>query len=132
MTHAYLNDLNESALRREILDAGKKLEDVIGGKVEHFSCPGGRYDNRTSAMVREAGYRSMANSRAYANTLATNPYLLGRVAIMRNLDAPTFSLVSAGTNLWKMRMSESCRGAARTILGNSLYDRFRSRLLGQS
>ncbi len=131
MTHAYLNDLEESALRREIFNAGKKLEDMIGGKVEHFSCPGGRYDNRTSDLVREAGYRSMATSRAHANSPAANPYSLSRVAIMRNTDISAFSRVSSGTGLWKMRMGESCRGAARTILGNSLYDRVRSRLLGQ-
>jgi peptidoglycan/xylan/chitin deacetylase (PgdA/CDA1 family) len=131
MTHAYLNDLDESALRREIFDAGKNLEDIIGGKVEHFSCPGGRYDNRTSDLVREAGYRSLATSRTHANSPATNPYLLGRVAIMHSTDKSAFSRISSGTGLWKTRLGESSRGAVRKILGNSLYDRFRSRLLGR-
>jgi peptidoglycan/xylan/chitin deacetylase (PgdA/CDA1 family) len=130
MTHAYLDDLDESALRREILDAGKKLEDVIGAKVEHFSCPGGRYDNRTSDLMREAGYRSMATSRAHANSPATKPYLLGRVAIMRDIDGFTFSRICVGNGLWETRLGESARGAARRVLGNALYDRVRSRLLG--
>src|SRR5581483_12462557 len=47
MTHAYLDDLDATGLRREIVDAGKRLEEITGEKVEHFSCPGGRYDHRT-------------------------------------------------------------------------------------
>jgi len=131
MTHAYLDDLDGSALRSEIVDAGKKLEDTIGGRVEHFSCPGGRYNHRTLRLVRQAGYRSLATSRSHANFPATNPYMLGRVAIMRDTGNATFSRVCSGTGLWKTRMGESARDAARKVLGNSLYDRFRGRLLGQ-
>ena len=55
MTHAYLDDLDAAALRREIVDAGKKLEQMIGEKVQHFSCPGGRFDERSLKLAREAG-----------------------------------------------------------------------------
>jgi peptidoglycan/xylan/chitin deacetylase (PgdA/CDA1 family) len=131
MSHAYLDDLDLPGLRREIVDAGKKLEDMTGGRVQHFSCPGGRFDHRTPDLAREAGYLSMATSRSHANSPATNPYLLGRVAIMRDTSSTTFSRLCSGTGLWKTRLGESARGAARRVLGNSLYDRFRSRLLGQ-
>lgn len=131
MSHAYLDDLDLAALHREIGDAGKKLEDMIGGRVEHFSCPGGRYDQMTAHLVREAGYLSLATSRSHANSPATNPYLLGRVAIMRDTSNATFSQLCSGTGLWKTRLGESARSAARKVLGNSLYDRFRSRILGQ-
>ena len=131
MTHAYLDDLDESALRREILDAGRKLEDIIGGRVEHFSCPGGRYNKKARTLAREAGYRSLATSRAHANSPATNPYLLGRVAIMRDINNSAFSRVCSGSGLWRTRLGESVRGATRRVLGNSLYDEFRGRLLGQ-
>lgn len=130
LTHAYLDDLDQPALRREFVDAGKKIEDIIGAKVEHFSCPGGRYNDQTSAQAREAGYRSLATSRAHANSPATDPFSLGRVAIMRDTHTSTFSRVCSGTGLWKTRLAESVRGAARSALGNSLYDRVRSRLLG--
>jgi peptidoglycan/xylan/chitin deacetylase (PgdA/CDA1 family) len=131
MTHAYLDDLDLPALRGEIVDARKKLEDLIGGRVEHFSCPGGRYDDRTLHLAREAGYRSLATSRSHANSAATNPYSLGRVAIMRDTGNARFSRMCSGTGLWKTRLAESVRGTARKVLGNSLYDRFRDRVLGQ-
>jgi peptidoglycan/xylan/chitin deacetylase (PgdA/CDA1 family) len=129
MTHAYLDELDEPVLRREIFDPGKKLEDMIGRNIEHFSCPGGRYDDRTRDLAREAGYRSLSTSRSHANSSATNPYSLGRVAILRNTDAVTFGRVCAAEGLWQMRFSETLRGTAKRAMGNAMYDRLRSLLL---
>jgi peptidoglycan/xylan/chitin deacetylase (PgdA/CDA1 family) len=130
MTHAYLNDLAEPDLQREISDAGKQLEDLLAKKVEHFSCPGGRYDARTLAMARGSGYKSLATSHPYANTSATDPYLLGRVAILRGMGDAAFARICTGEALRKMRLAESARNTARTLLGNALYDRVRTLLLG--
>src|SRR5271169_5606633 len=129
MTHAYLNDLGSQELQAEIVAALLKLEDVIGRKVAHFSCPGGRYDERTLALAKQAGYRSVVNSHKQANSPSTDPFRLGRVAIMRQTDNSEFSRVCCGNGLWKARVGELVRGAARKILGNPFYDRVRRRLL---
>ena len=131
MTHAYLNDLSPQELEVEIVAARSKLEDITGTKVEHFSCPGGRYNERVLALAKEAGYQSVANSCARANSFATDPFLLGRVAIMRNTDGTTFSRLCSGNGLWKIRIGESTRNLARKAMGNTLYDRARSQLLGK-
>jgi peptidoglycan/xylan/chitin deacetylase (PgdA/CDA1 family) len=131
MTHAYLNDLEVAELRHELLDARSKLEDLTGKKVEHFSCPGGRYNLRTLDIAKQAGYRSLATSRVRRNSRQTDPFLLGRVAIMRDTSEATFSTICAGTGLWKTQLSESARVAARRLIGNRLYDRFRTILLRQ-
>jgi peptidoglycan/xylan/chitin deacetylase (PgdA/CDA1 family) len=89
-------------LRREISDAGKKLEDLIGKRVEHFSCPGGRYDANALAAAKDAGYRSVATSHSRANSPSTDPFLLGRVAILRGFDDATFQRISTGEALRKM------------------------------
>jgi peptidoglycan/xylan/chitin deacetylase (PgdA/CDA1 family) len=130
-THAYLDDLDRPALHHEIVDPKKMLEDIIGGKVEHFSCPGGRYDNRTSDLVREAGYRSMATSQPHANSLSTSPYSLGRVAILRGTEEATFERVCTGEALRQMRLEEGLRGVVKRVMGNALYDRFRAVVLRQ-
>jgi peptidoglycan/xylan/chitin deacetylase (PgdA/CDA1 family) len=129
MSHAYLNDLDEAGLRHELLDARVKLEDVIGTKVEHFSCPGGRYNQRTLDAAKQAGYRSLATSRTHSNFPSTNAFSLGRVAMMRDTSESAFSRICAGTGLWKMRLRESGRVGARKLVGNRLYDRFRALLL---
>jgi len=131
MTHAYLNDLALPDLRREIVDSSKQIEDIIGQRVEHFSCPGGRCDERALAVARDAGYRSVATSHPRANSRATNSFSLGRVAIMRGCSEITFERICTGEALPKMRLAESARGAARKLLGNYFYDRFRAVLLGE-
>jgi peptidoglycan/xylan/chitin deacetylase (PgdA/CDA1 family) len=132
MTHPYLNDVGPNALHREIVEARSRLQDVTGSTVEHFSCPGGRYDDRAIALVKHAGYCSLATSRTSANSASTDPFSLGRVAVMRTTELTTFERICTGEALWKMRLAESARGSARRMLGNTLYDRVRSSLLGHS
>ena len=131
MTHAYLDDLSQADLKREIIDASKQIEDMLGAKIEHFSCPGGRYNARTLATAQAAGYRSLATSHPRANSPATDPYQLGRVAILRGMNHTTFERTCTGEALRKMQLSESARGATRKLLGNALYDRLRALLVRQ-
>jgi hypothetical protein len=131
MTHAYLNDLGMQQLHAEIVDARSKIEDIIGRKVEHFSCPGGRYSPQAVAVARQAGYVSFATSRAHANHPATDRFCLGRVAIMRETTQSQFENICRGKNLWKIRMRDSVRTSTRKIIGNSFYDRIRTAMLGQ-
>jgi len=129
MTHAYLNDIGTEELRTEIAAARRTLRDFTGSRIDHFSCPGGRYDERALAVAREAGYRTVTNSRAYANHPATDPYQLGRVAIMRSVDQTEFVRICHGQGLWKMRLSETLRGTAKRMIGNRGYDSIRRVLL---
>ena len=129
MTHAYLTDLDDDGLRREIVDAKPRLEEILGKPVEHFSCPGGRYDVRAIQCARDAGYRSVANSRVQLNTTATDRYELGRVAVRRQTGLPAFQRICNGEGLWKLRLGERVQSAAKQLLGNSMYDRGRALLL---
>jgi peptidoglycan/xylan/chitin deacetylase (PgdA/CDA1 family) len=132
MTHPYLNGLEKDQLRHEISDAGKKLEDVIGRRVEHFSCPGGRYDVNALEVAKESGYRSVATSQVRANSPSTDPFALGRVALVRDYDDSAFQRICTGEALPRIRLLQSLRTTARNLLGNARYDRFRARLLHES
>lgn len=129
MTHAYLNDLSPQQLRTEIVDARSKLEDIIGRKVEHFSCPGGRYSKQAVALAQRAGYVSFATSRAHSNHSGTDRFCLGRVAVMRETTQAQFANICRGKNLWKIRLGDSIRTSVRTIIGNSFYDHIRAAML---
>jgi peptidoglycan/xylan/chitin deacetylase (PgdA/CDA1 family) len=131
MTHAYLSDLAEADLRREIVDAKDRIEQIVGHKIEHFSCPGGRYNGQALDVARQAGFKSVANSEFHANTPATNPYELGRVALLRDLPIEAFSALCRGRGLWKKRLSHRTRLGAQWLLGNRRYDRLRAALLGE-
>src|SRR5437879_13744194 len=76
MTHAYLTDLDERGVHREVAEAKYQLEQLISHSVEHFSCPGGRHNQLVSEVARRAGYRTVATSRTQSNSALSNRYAL--------------------------------------------------------
>lgn len=129
MTHSYLTDLNESALHREIAGAKLELEKIIGGHVEHFSCPGGRFDRRVANIAREAGYRTVATSQIHANSKAADRFALGRVAVLRSTSLREFEQICNARGLRRLNAIMQLRAAGKKLLGNSLYDRVRKAML---
>jgi peptidoglycan/xylan/chitin deacetylase (PgdA/CDA1 family) len=131
MTHPYLSDLSDQELKCEIADAKLLLENILGHPIQHFSCPGGRYDERTLETARQAGFATVANSQFYANSSRTNPYELGRVAMIRDLTIEEFSAICRGRGLWKKRLQHRLHRTAQRALGNRSYDRLRALVLGK-
>lgn len=131
MTHPYLSDLTEPELKREIVDAKLQIEQILGHPIEHFSCPGGRYDQRALRIARQAGFVTVCNSQFYANSSSTNPDELGRVAMLRDLPLEQFADVCSGRGLWKKRLQHEARRSAQRALGNRAYDHLRAILLGE-
>lgn len=129
MTHPYLTDLDDAGLHREIAVAKDQLEQMLGKPVHHFSCPGGRYDRRVARVARAAGYLTVATSRVQRNLPSTDRMALGRVAVMRSTSLSAFSDLFRGRNFWRMNLQNQLSSGAKTILGNSLYDRLRGALL---
>lgn len=131
LTHPYLSDLSREQLTREIAASKHELEQLTGRAIHHFSCPGGRWHPRIAAIARESGYHSVATSRASANPPTADPFALGRVAVMRGASVATFKSLSEGHDLWKLRLKDSVRASVKHLLGNSIYDRIRAKLLRQ-
>ena len=129
MTHPYLSDLSDAELGREIVDAKVQIEQMLGHVIEHFSCPGGRYDRRTLEIARRAGFRTVANSEFHANSASTSPYELGRVAMLRDLLLEEFGATCRGRGLWKKQLQDRARRSVRQALGNRIYDKLRAALL---
>ncbi len=131
MTHPYLSDLTELELKREVADAKLQIEQIVGHAIEHFSCPGGRYNQRTLQMARQAGFATVANSQFYANSSRTSRFELGRVAMLRDLTIEEFADTCRGRGLWMKRLQHQARRSAQRVLGNRAYDRLRAVLLGE-
>ena len=129
MTHPYLSDLSDAELGREIVDAKVQIEQMLGHVIEHFSCPGGRYDRRTLEIARRAGFRTVANSEFHANSASTSAYKLGRVAMLRELPLGEFGATCQGRGLWRKRLQDRTRQGAQEVLGNRVYDKLRAALL---
>jgi len=132
MTHPYLSDLAEPDLKREIVAAKLQIEQIVGHPIEHYSCPGGRFDRRTLEMARRAGFQTVANSRFHANSPRTSRYDLGRVAMLRDMPLAEFAATCRGQGLWKKGLQDSARRGVQRLLGNRTYDRLRNVLLRKS
>ena len=129
LTHAYLTDLDQSALCREVVEAKSRLEQIMGRAVEHFSCPGGRCDRRVAALAAAAGYKSVATSRIHATSKTSNKFELGRVPVMRSISLAAFDRICRAQGLWQLNARANLRNAARRVMGNNVYDRFREVVL---
>jgi peptidoglycan/xylan/chitin deacetylase (PgdA/CDA1 family) len=129
MSHHYLTDLNNRDLNREVAEAKVQLEQILGMPVQHFSCPGGRYDKRVADTALRAGYRTVTTSRIAMNFRNSSPLGLGRVAVLRSMSAVTIQRLCQGDDLWRMRFEVQVREVVKKLLGNSSYDQLRSVLL---
>lgn len=131
MSHPYLPDLDAAGLQREIKDAKLMLEQMTGTPIRHFSCPGGRYDDRVVNVAKQAGFVTVATSIPRANTPATDVFELGRAAITRDMSTNEFQKLCLGESLWKAELTMAIRDRVKKLLGNQLYDRVRGLLLRQ-
>jgi len=130
-THPYLTDVDEQQLQDETAGAKRRLEQIIGKEVEHFSCPGGRWDRRVLEAVKQAGFRTMATSRSGINDASTAPFELTRLAVLCDMNVVQVTQMSRGEGLLQTRVKESARELVRGLLGNSTYDSLRSIVLRQ-
>ena len=132
MTHAYLDDASDDRLRVEVAEAKDRLEQMTGNRIAHFSCPGGRWTPRVARVAEQSGYSSVATSRIGANTKATDPFNLSRVAVMRGLVSADFDRVFRAEGFAARRARAGLLNAAKVILGNSIYERVRSSVLDRT
>lgn len=131
-THPYLTEVDEHRLEDETAGAKHRLEQIIGATVEHFSCPGGRWDRRVLQAVMESGFRTMATSRTGINDANTNPFELRRLAVLCDMSSERISQMTRGEGLFQTRVKERARQLVRVLLGNTGYDSLRSIVLEQT
>lgn len=124
-THAFLPDLDDARLRRELLESRLEIEDILSRPVTHLSCPGGRLSRRVADAAREAGYETMATSRMGVNGPGSDPFALARCPLRRDTPQHTFEAFCRGDRLRGLQVREHALGAAKTLLGNRLYNSLR-------
>lgn len=128
--HSYLSNLSLEALRDEIAGSKSDLEDMTGGPVHHFSCPGGRWSPAVAAVARDAGFQSVSTSRTGLVTPLSDPFKLPRTAIIDGMGVGEFARICRGERLWKRQAQSHVLSALKRVLGDSLYERARSAALG--
>jgi peptidoglycan/xylan/chitin deacetylase (PgdA/CDA1 family) len=129
-THRFLADLDDEQIEEELTVSKKTLEEIISAPVVHFSCPGGRYDQRVLRIAKQAGYRSVSTSAIGANKVRPDFSVFNREAIYANTDLRQFERICKGIGIGTRQLSYQLRAGVRSLLGNDRYQRLRSALLG--
>jgi peptidoglycan/xylan/chitin deacetylase (PgdA/CDA1 family) len=62
MRHRPWRTLDDGALREELVDARRRLEEVVRRPVTHAGCPFGSYDRRVLGHLRRYGYERVYTS----------------------------------------------------------------------
>jgi peptidoglycan/xylan/chitin deacetylase (PgdA/CDA1 family) len=131
LTHPYLTDIDGARLQVETAAAKDQLEQIAGVPIEHFSCPGGRWNPSVIKAVKEANFRTMATSRTGINIASTDPFALARVAVLNGTTRGEFLRTCRGQGLLWTQFQEKARDTAKRVLGNSTYDSLRGLILGR-
>ncbi|MFN2511743.1 MAG: polysaccharide deacetylase family protein [Pyrinomonadaceae bacterium] len=127
-THRLLSDLDADSLRAEIVESKERLEQIVGKRVEHFSCPGGRWTSAVATMAAEVGYASVATSRTGKNSPSSR-FRLARMTVMRGAGVENFARLCRAEVSPRQRAQGAVLSAAKRLLGNSVYERLRSTVL---
>lgn len=128
MTHRLLNGLADAEVRRELAESKERLEQWTGRRIEHFSCPGGRWDARVAAAARAAGYRSVATSRVGANAPGGDPFRLARLAVRRGAGARDVVRAARTESLFARRARAAVLDLAKGLLGDALYQKVHAKV----
>ena len=130
-SHAYFSDLDEPALRDELARSKAKLESILGEEVSALALPGGRNKPLVMRLARELGYRHLFTSRIGLAAPDCDPLDWPRVPITHRQPAGFIpDLVKGDTRaVDRMARDARLRELAKRILGNTLYDRLRSKLI---
>lgn len=77
-SHALLPQCTADELRAEIAGSKLKLENALGSPITTFCYPNGSTDERSVALVREAGYRAAVTTQWGSNARGAGLYTLQR------------------------------------------------------
>jgi len=125
LTHPYLTDVDDQRLGEETAGAKDRLEQIAGVPVNHFSCPGGRWNARVTQAIKRSGFHTMATSRTGKNFSTTSPFSLRRVAILNGITSDTVVRMCQGQGLLRTQLQQTVREGVKRVLGNSVYDSLR-------
>lgn len=130
VTHRFMSDLPESELQSELNQSKKTLEECIGLPIVSMSYPGGRMNQSTDIAAQKSGYRYIGSSVPQRHRISPDSKIIHRFALTSDVDLDDFVSLVNGSGLSTLRFRHLLLSAVKKTLGNNLYIRLRSVLLG--
>jgi peptidoglycan/xylan/chitin deacetylase (PgdA/CDA1 family) len=100
VSHPNLTRLDQARTTSELSDSKARLETVLGRAVTLFSFPHGAHNAGTLSLARAAGYERVFTIVPELNLMATNAFVVGRVAVEPDDWPLEFRLKVLGAYRW--------------------------------
>lgn len=100
MSHISLPGLSSAALRHELSDSRKRLEDVVQRRVDLLAYPYGHHDPHVRAAARETGYRAACTFLNGRFTTSVDAYQIPRLTMDTQSRARLAYHVSRPASSW--------------------------------
>ncbi|HEY5851490.1 MAG TPA: polysaccharide deacetylase family protein [Lysobacter sp.] len=130
-SHAFLEDLDTTALMSELDDSRSRLQALSRRPVDAIALPGGRGGERELQAAHSLGYRHLLGSVPGPNHRVRGDRCLQRLAITRNLGMDDFAALVRWQGLAPrlLQARHAALSLPKRVLGNHGYQRLRERLL---
>ncbi|TWJ17321.1 polysaccharide deacetylase family protein [Geobacter argillaceus] len=132
VTHAFISDLSEVDVNFELDESQSELTRLTGQLIESFSAPGGRMNDRAIAAAKQCGYSILCTSQVGLLKFGRSMVNIPRITIRAETSLREFAGLVAGDAAFTARMARKARllAAAKSVLGNRLYEKMRAVVLG--
>ena len=81
VTHSSLPLLDRDAQKREIVENKRRLEELLGRPLQHFSYPHGELCDETVSLLKQAGYEAACTTQAFAVERSVDLFRLPRICV---------------------------------------------------
>ncbi len=106
--HRYLKKIDIWQAYHQINDGKKRLEDVLGERVNGFCYPGGRYTRRDVELVKACGFTYARTTMNLCFAVGTQPYEMPTTLQLYPHDRAVYIRNFAGSGHW-LRRAEGLR-----------------------
>lgn len=128
--HIQLTPLDDAHVNDELRTSRAILESIVQQPVEHFSFPGGVYDNRVLEMSRQGGYKYFFTSDWGVNDAAQlATCVVRRTSVLNHLDTAQFDALLRQSNYYVRRLGFKTKEWMKKRLGPNRYVQVRRALL---
>jgi peptidoglycan/xylan/chitin deacetylase (PgdA/CDA1 family) len=126
MTHVYLSELSEEAVRWELSESRKALETLLRSPIEFLAIPSGAYNGRIKRIAKETGYKAVYCMKKGSNNDGSDLFALRRMVIRRDFTIEDFKRSLEPFGAFQDRITGYAQGVLLKVLGPSHLWKFRS------
>lgn len=95
--HNLLDRIPSLQAEESIRKSKEILEQLTGGKVEHFSYPNGNFNTDLASIVQDVGYRSAVTLQPGFFRMGDNPFTINRITVGANTSIDLFKALLMGS-----------------------------------